>query len=282
MRFRIGDKVRVLDGEKISEYTQGWNMPEFIGDIVTINDCEQYSDGRVAYRVKENYYIFDERGLEPVDADGGKIAYAPNGAPLFWMPEPEKPVSIELPELVFDKKQAEKLAEEIKKRLANRDIRLKEEKKMATKFTFYVTEGTRVDKSCNGTIPTMTTNIELSDGNVFDEITTIKGSATCDKADYDERQGVLEALANAVCGGEFEKRYKKAVKANKDADLWMRTCYYCGKVFDAVEEKVAHDDWHVERKKARHERYLLRKRAKEIAFEESAQKMAKEMIKEGK
>lgn len=156
----------------------------------------------------------------------------------------------------------------------------KEEKNL--KFTFYVKEGTRVDKSCNGTIPTMTTNIELSDGNVFDEITTIKGSATCDKADYDERQGVLEALANAVCGGEFEKRYKKAVKANKDADLWMRTCYYCGKVFDTVEEKVAHDDWHVECKKARRERYLLRKRAKEIAFEEQAQKMAKEMMGEQK
>jgi len=165
---------------------------------------------------------------------------------------------------------------------SNDGISAKNGGKNSMKFTFYVTEGTRVDKSCNGTIPTMTTNIELLSGNVFDKVTTVKGSATCDKADYDERQGVLEALANAVCGGEFEKRYKKAVKVNKDADLWMRTCYYCGKVFDTVEEKVAHDDWHVERKKARHERYLLRKRAKEIAFEEQAQKMAKEMIKEDK
>ena len=150
------------------------------------------------------------------------------------------------------------------------------------KFTFYVTEGTRPDKKCNGTIPTMTTNIELFDGNVFDYVTTIRGSATCDKADYDERQGVLEALANAVCGGEFEKRYNKAVKANKDADLIMRTCTYCGKVCDTSEEKIEHEKWHVERKKARRERYLLRKRAKEIAFEEAAQKMAKEMMGEQK
>ena len=149
------------------------------------------------------------------------------------------------------------------------------------KFTFYVKEGTRPDKKCNGTIPTMTTNIELFDGNVFDKVTTIRGSATCDKTDYDERQGVLEALANAVCGGEFEKRYSKAVKANKDADLIMRTCTYCGKVCDTSEEKIEHEKWHVERKKARRERYLLRKRAKEIAFEEQAQKMAKEIIAEG-
>lgn len=162
------------------------------------------------------------------------------------------------------------------------EIKKVEEKKMPTKFTFYVKEGTRPDKKCNGTIPTMTTNIELFDGNVFDYVTTIRGSATCDKADYDERQGVLEALANAVCGGEFEKRYSKAVKANKDADLIMRTCTYCGKVCDTSEEKIEHEKWHVERKKARRERYLLRKRAKEIAFEEQAQKMAKEIMGEQK
>lgn len=150
------------------------------------------------------------------------------------------------------------------------------------KFTFYVKEGTRPDKKCNGTIPTMTTNIELFDGNVFDKVATIRGSATCDKADYDERQGVLEALANAVCGGEFEKRYSKAVKANKDADLIMRTCTYCGKVCDTSEEKIEHEKWHVERKKARRERYLLRRRAKEIAFEEQAQKVAKEIMGEQK
>ena len=59
-----------------------------------------------------------------------------------------------------------------------------------------------------------------------------------------------------------------------------RTCTYCGQVFDTVEEKQEHEAWHVERKKARRERYLLRKRAKEIAFEEQAQKMAKEIIAE--
>ena len=160
----------------------------------------------------------------------------------------------------------------------NDGISAKNGGKNSMKFTFYVTEGTRVDKSCNGTIPTMTTNIELLSGNVFDKVTTVKGSATCDKADYDERQGVLEALANAICGGNFYKAYAEAVKLNKCEDELSRTCLYCGKVLDTVEEKETHEAWHVERRKARHERYLLRKRAKEIAFEEQAQKMAKEMI----
>jgi hypothetical protein len=148
----------------------------------------------------------------------------------------------------------------------------KEEKNL--KFTFYVKEGTRVDKTCNKLIPTMTTFITAeSYGD-----STYHGAATCDKADYDERQGCLEALANAMLGGNFDRDFNRAVKANELTDKKKRTCTYCGKVFDTVEEKQAHEAWHVERKKARRERYLLRKRAKEIAFEEAAQKMAKEMI----
>jgi hypothetical protein len=53
-------------------------------------------------------------------------------------------------------------------------------------------------------------------------------------------------------------------------------------VCDTIEDKNEHEAWHVECRKARHERYLLRKRAKEIAFEEQAQKMAKEIIAEDK
>ena len=143
----------------------------------------------------------------------------------------------------------------------------KEEKNL--KFTFYVTEGTRVDKSCNGTIPTMTTTVT----NGLDEV-----SVTCDKVDFNERQGVLEGIAQLYCKGRFDKEYEAAVKINKRDDKANRTCVYCGKIFDTAEERAEHEKWHIERKKARRERYLLRKRAKEIAFEEAAQKMAKEMI----
>ena len=138
------------------------------------------------------------------------------------------------------------------------------------KFTFYVKEGTRIDKSCNKTVPTMTTFVTIGRYH--------SGKATCDKADYDERQGCLEAIANAFLDGNFDREFNKAVKKNERTELHNRTCTYCGKVFDTVEELKEHEAWHVERKKARRERYLLRKRAKEIAFEEAAQKMAKEMI----
>ena len=161
---------------------------------------------------------------------------------------------------------------------SNDGISAKNGGKNSMKFTFYVTEGTRVDKSCNGTIPTMTTTVEA---NSYSRTAPV-GTATCDKADYDMRQGVLEALANMYCDGDFDKVFNKAVKRNELADKKKRTCKYCGKVFDTVEEKQAEEAWHVERKKSRRERYLLRKRAKEIAFEEQAQKMAKKMIEEDK
>ena len=160
----------------------------------------------------------------------------------------------------------------------------KEEKNLKFTFYFNVNEGTRVDKSCNGTIPTITTSVVLDkfgDPNRRN-CYSLEGEATCDKADYDMRQGVLEALANAIFDGNFEKAYNKAVKTNAFCERQDRTCHYCGKVLDTIEEKQEHEAWHVERKKARRERYLLRKRAKEIAFEEQAQKMAKEMTKEDK
>lgn len=154
---------------------------------------------------------------------------------------------------------------------------IEEEKKMPTKFTFYTEEGYRIDKSNNTRIPTMTTEV-LINGKDYQ----YGGSATCDKTDYEEREGVLNAIANAVCGGNFDREFNKVMKNKAFANKKSRTCTYCGQVFDTVEEKQEHEAWHVERKKARRERYLLRKRAREIAFEEQAQKMAKEMIKEDK
>jgi hypothetical protein len=168
--------------------------------------------------------------------------------------------------------------------IKNFEQKLKEEKNLKFTFYFNVNEGTRIDKSCNGTIPTITTSVVLDKFGEpdFRKCYSLEGEATCDKADYDMRQGVLEALANAVFDGNFEKAYDKAVKTNALCERQDRTCTYCGKVFDTVEEKQAEEAWHIERKKAKRERYLLRKRAKEIAFEEQAQKMAKEIIAENK
>ena len=279
MKYKVGDKVRVKSDLSCDIYAVVSDMLRHKDKVFTI--VEVSVDGHY-YKVNENDWAWTDEMLEPAAI---RSVLFPNV------------------EYVFNEKQAKEYADNIMataesishitgipyensinklktclSAFSNDGISAKNGGKNSMKFTFYVKEGTRPDKKCNGTIPTMTTNIELFDGNVFDKVTTIRGSATCDKTDYDERQGVLEALANAVCGGEFEKRYSKAVKANKDADLIMRTCTYCGKVCDTSEEKIEHEKWHVERRKARHERYKLRKRAKEIAFEQKAQEMAKEMI----
>lgn len=151
-------------------------------------------------------------------------------------------------------------------------LEVKKEKESMLNLEFKTEEGYRIDKTCNKQIPTIKTTVSSR------TVPWRNGVATCDKTDYSERQGVIEALANLICNGNFDREFNKAVKKNKLVELHDRTCIYCGKVFDTVEELRAHEAWHVERKKARRERYLLRKRAKEIAFEEQAQKMAKDMF----
>lgn len=149
----------------------------------------------------------------------------------------------------------------------------KEENNM---MNFWTETGERyvsLGKHKGKTIPTTTTFVEYN-GRI--------GSATCDTADYNERQGVLEALANSVCSGNFDRKYN-AVKKLKDKEYKLNcTCGFCGKVCDSPEDKAEHEQWHIDRKKAKRERYLLRKRAKEIAFEQAAQEMAKTIAKENK
>ena len=246
-----------------------------IGDFNTGGFCDGFRGGKIPTPEKPAS-IEEQLGL-------------PKGVSIhdLDMTSLYRPMNIEIQplELVCNEEQAKEIAERLNEELArycnafsNDGISAKNGGKNSMKFTFYVTEGTRVDKSCNGTIPTMTTMVSYIDkyGCIM------KGTATCDKADYDERQGVLEALANATCGDNFYKAYAEAIKFNRYEDELSRTCAYCGQLLDTREEREEHEAWHVERKKARRERYLLRKRAKEIAFEEQAQKMAKEMIKEDK
>ena len=309
MKYKVGDEVRVRIDLKPNEVYGGLtflggNMSKCAGQICTIKEVI----GDKKYCVSENPFVWSEKMLEPADsktlrmADGtviGEFAkegiigkfkgipvYATGGTVSIHdldIASLYRPMNIDVQplELVCDEEKAKEIAERLNKELArhfnafsNDGISAKNGGKNSMKFTFYVTEGTRVDKSCNGTIPTMTTTVEA---NSYSRTAPV-GTATCDKADYDMRQGVLEALANMYCDGDFDKVYNKAVKRNEIADKKKRTCKYCGKVFDTVEEREAEEAWHVERKKARRERYLLRKRAKEIAFEEQAQKMAKEMI----
>ena len=256
--------LRMADGTIIGEFK---GIPVYAtGGTVSIHDLptsEWYNPMRLKFK--------NGSSIEAIPNEDAIRSKEPE---LAWINEIALPTATETKEMV------ERVRREI---LKFTNAFPKEEKKLKFTFYFNVNEGTRVDKSCNGTIPTITTSVVLDKFGDPDrrKCYSLEGEATCDKADYDMRQGVLEALANAVFDGNFEKAYDKAVKTNAFCERQDRTCHYCGKVLDTIEEKQAHEAWHVERKKARRERYLLRKRAKEIAFEEAAQKMAKEIIAEG-
>lgn len=65
-KFNIGDKVRILDGSNIKNYTGSWFMPTNIGKEGTIARIEYYSHGRIGYYMNELWSCYDERGLELV------------------------------------------------------------------------------------------------------------------------------------------------------------------------------------------------------------------------
>ena len=142
--------------------------------------------------------------------------------------------------------------ESIKKSLSN-DTR----KEIITMgFDYVVTEGSRIDKSNNTRIPTKTTSVWLTS-------TGRSGSATCDAENYDARTGLLNAIANAACNGNFDKEYEKILKREKNAHKWLCTCGVCGKVWESKEEADACEMKHIENKKARRQRYLERKEARD-------------------
>ena len=67
-KFNVGQKVRILDGSKISDYECSWNprMSSDVGRIVTI--IRQLDDrSKPAYRVEETDWSYDERGLKAVE-----------------------------------------------------------------------------------------------------------------------------------------------------------------------------------------------------------------------
>ena len=72
-KFKKGDKVRILDGSRISNYTGGWTprMNYFIDKITTIDTLAEFYNGRIGYRMKEEEFkfIYDERSLELVNRE---------------------------------------------------------------------------------------------------------------------------------------------------------------------------------------------------------------------
>lgn len=70
-KFKVGDRVRVLDGSKIGNYLCGWSwgMEDYVGQVKTIKNV----DGR-GYQLQDGGpYTWDERGLKLVDRKEKKV-----------------------------------------------------------------------------------------------------------------------------------------------------------------------------------------------------------------
>ena len=122
-------------------------------------------------------------------------------------------------------------------------------------MTYHVQDGKRIDKTCNKQIDTKTTHVIILGGHYG-------GKATCDAENYDQRQGLLEAIANAVCNGNFDKYYNDDIKARKRLEKALCRCSICGVTYDTPEEARACEQAHKDRKQAKLEKYLISKEAK--------------------
>ena len=69
-KFQCGDKVRILDGSKIRDYTHGWaiEMNDLVGMVATVaRSAIGIEPGRRGYRLEGiERFVFDERGLKLV------------------------------------------------------------------------------------------------------------------------------------------------------------------------------------------------------------------------
>ncbi len=69
-KYKVGDKVRILDGSNIANYTGGFllEMKKQVGRVATVKEAFQFNGVRPAYRLSEICFTWDERGLFPADA----------------------------------------------------------------------------------------------------------------------------------------------------------------------------------------------------------------------
>ena len=139
---------------------------------------------------------------------------------------------------------------------------------MLYKLDFTTTKGKRYasyGKHKGEEIPTITTIVNFGGRT---------GKTTVDEKDYDERQGILEALGNAIYGS-FETEYQKCKKKEAQKDKKLRICTICGKLYDTQEEARNCEKAHKERKEADNAKWIIRKEAirrlKEQTYEDSVQ-----------
>ena len=74
-QFKVGDKVKILDGAEITDYTGGWtpDMKAYVGEIREITDIEKnlYDNG-IYCKLDKSGYRWDIRGLQLLEKSNNK------------------------------------------------------------------------------------------------------------------------------------------------------------------------------------------------------------------
>ena len=118
----------------------------------------------------------------------------------------------------------------------------------------------------------------------------LPASATCKAEEYDERQGILEAMGNLVCQNfcdmQFQTFYHKMQKDKAAYEKHIRKCPLCGAVYETPEGVAACLEQHAENKKASAERRKFRKIAryelKQEEYRKRVEAMKEQLIEEDK
>ena len=150
---------------------------------------------------------------------------------------------------------------------------IKEESKMKKIFVNQTTEK-RVNKTNNTKYDVITTEVTV--GNINGKVTL----SAHDK--NDTKMAIMYAICNAVVGGNFDTAYDRYLKHKQEEEnpIVDRTCSYCGMIFNTIQEREEHEKLeHIEKRKARHERYLIRKEAKRRLAEMEQEKLDAEREK---
>lgn len=80
--------------------------------------------------------------------------------------------------------------------------------------------------------------------------------------EYSERQGVLEAIANAVCDGDFDKFFRDYLRTKKKEERELCRCPKCGILYNSIEDKDNCVAWHKSVKSRHTLAYKGRKKAR--------------------
>lgn len=277
-RFKVGDKVRLKSG-LIDRQMYG-SLPyddSFPQEEYTVKLCDSRDNTYLCTIPDKCDFWLSEEMLEPVYADGGFCTGFKGGNIPTSVKNRTKDVKDWVDSLTdawarlgcttFRVPPSE--VDELIKKEFNVKWFEEEDRPM----TYYVTDDKRIDKTCNKQIDTKTTHVAILGGRYT-------GKATCDAENYDQRQGLLEAIANAVCGGNFDKHYNDDIKARKRLEKALCRCSICGVTYDTPTEARACEQAHKDRKQAKLEKYLISKEAKRRIAEAEREDKIEELMKD--